>query len=353
MLCHPERIIPMRPIDLRSDTITEPDAGMRRALAEAEVGDDVFGDDPTINRLQERVAGMLGKEAALFVPSGTMANQIALRVLTVPGDQLICESDAHVYHYEAGGPAILSGLLVTRVEGDGGMPSWPGLAAALNPDDIHSAPPRLLCLENTHNRAGGRILPQAAVADVAGKARDRGLSVHLDGARLWNAHVASGLPLAELAAPADTVSVCFSKGLGAPVGSALAGDREVIERARRVRKIFGGGMRQAGILAAACIYALDHNLDRMAEDHAHARRLAEGLDNPALSFDHPVDTNIVIFSVRPAAAAPALLEHLAANGVLAVPFGAGGVRMVTNLMVGSGEIDRALAALNAFGGRTH
>lgn len=337
-------------VDLRSDTITEPDAGMRRAMAEADVGDDVFGDDPTVNELQRRTAALLGKEAALFVPSGTMSNQIALRVQTSPGQQIVCERDAHVYHYEAGGPAVLSGLMVTRVPGEGGMPAWADIEAELNPDDIHSAPPAVVCLENTHNRAGGRILPRDRVEEVAAAARARGLKVHLDGARLWNAHVATGLPLADLAAPADTVSVCFSKGLGAPVGSALVGGRSTIERGRAVRKLFGGGMRQAGILAAACIHALDHNLERLAADHRHAARLAEGLDNPALSVGHPVETNIVVFDVSPADAADALLAHLAGRGILAVPFGAGRVRMVTNLMVDAEGVERALEALNDFPG---
>ncbi len=339
-----------RIVDLRSDTITQPDAAMRRAIAEAVVGDDVLGDDPTVNALQDRVAALLGKEAALYVPSGTMANQLALRVLTEPGTQLVCETDAHIYLYEAGGPAALSGLLLTRVTGRGGALAWPEVEAALFPDDVHHAPPALVCLENTHNMAGGRVLPQDLVREVGEGVRGRGLRLHLDGARLWNAHAATGLPLDELAAPADTVSVCFSKGLGAPVGSALAGEAAVIARARRFRKMFGGAMRQAGILAAACLHALDHNLLRLADDHRRARRLAEGLDNPALSVNHPVDTNIVVIDVAPPERAAALLDHLAGREVLAVPFGRGRVRAVTSLMVDDAGVETALSALNAFRG---
>ncbi|MBU1071802.1 aminotransferase class I/II-fold pyridoxal phosphate-dependent enzyme, partial [bacterium] len=325
----------MERVDLRSDTVTQPDEAMRRAIAEAEVGDDVFGDDPTVNLLQERMAGLLGKEAALLVPSGTMANQTALRSLTRAGDQVVCEDGAHVYRYEAGAPAALSGLLLTTIVGRGGSLRWADIAPHLNTDDVHCAPPSLICLENTHNRAGGRVLPQEDVADVGREAHARGLALHLDGARLWNAHVATGRALSELAAPADTVSVCFSKGLGAPVGSILAGPRDMIARARRARKLFGGGMRQAGILAAACLYALDHNLPRLADDHRRARRLAEGLDNPAISLDHAVETNIVIYRTSDEAG---LLDHLRERGVLGVSFGRGRVRLVTNLMVDDDQI---------------
>lgn len=331
--------------DFRSDTVTRPDAAMRRAMAAAEVGDDVFGDDPTVLALQERVAALLGKEAALYVPSGTMANQIALRVQTRPGDQVICEAGCHVYNYEQGGPAALSGLHLTCLDGDRGALTWEQVAAAILPDDDHAARPRLVCLENTHNRAGGRILPQAAVVEIGAGARARGLSVHLDGARLWNVHAATGAPLAELAAPADTVSVCFSKGLGAPVGSCLAGPRDLIREARRARKLFGGGMRQVGLLAASCLHALEHHLPRLGDDHARARRLAEGLDNPRVTLDHPVETNIVIVrTVRE----DALLAHLEARGVRAVAFGKGRVRLVTHRDVDDAAVDAALAALNGY-----
>ncbi len=337
-------------VDLRSDTVTQPTAGMRRAMAEAEVGDDVFGDDPTVQRLQEEVADLLGKESALFVPSGTMANQLALRSQTQPGDQIICEAGAHLYNYEGGAPAALSGVLPTCITTPDGILRWELIAAALNPADVHFAPPALVCLENTHNRAGGLIQPQPEVERIGREAHARGLRVHLDGARLWNAHVATGTPLAELAAPADSVSVCFSKALGAPVGSILAGQRVLIERAHRHRKRFGGGMRQVGILAAACIYALRYHLQRLAEDHARAARLGRELHNPLLRVAHPVQTNIVILSVSPPATADGLLAHLAGEDILAVGFGPGRVRLVPHLGVDDAAISRVLTVLNAFAG---
>jgi threonine aldolase len=336
-------------IDLRSDTVTRPTEGMRRAIATAEVGDDVFGDDPTVLELQREVAQRLGKDNALFVPSGTMANQLALMSQTRPGDQVILEAGAHIFHYEGGAPAALSGVQATCVPTEDGCLAWAQVEAALNPDDVHFAPPRLLCLENTHNRAGGRILPLERAQVLAGKAHERGLRVHLDGARLWNAHVATGLPLAKLAEPADTVSVCFSKGLGAPIGSVLAGDEATIGRAHRYRKRLGGGMRQVGILAAACLYALAHHLERLAEDHLHARCLATGLAHPALAIHHPVETNIVVVDVEPPATAEMLLAHLEACGVLAVGFGPGRVRLVPHLGISRDDVDAALAALNSFG----
>jgi threonine aldolase len=335
-------------IDLRSDTVTQPTPAMRRAIAAAEVGDDVFGDDPTVLRLQTEVAARLGKAAALFVPSGTMGNQLALMAQTRPGDQVLLEAGAHIYNYEGGAPAALSGLHVTPVATADGRLAWAQVEAALHPDDVHFAPPRLVCLENTHNRAGGRILPAETAQVLGGKAHERGLRVHLDGARLWHAHVATGLPLDRLAAPADTVSVCFSKGLGAPVGSVLAGDADTIRRAHRCRKRLGGGMRQAGILAAACLHALEHHLERLAEDHAHARRLAESLAHPQLAVNHPVETNIVIIDVRPPATPEGLLVHLRGAGVLGVGFGPGRVRLVPHLGVDPQQIEAVVAALAAF-----
>jgi threonine aldolase len=337
-------------IDMRSDTVTRPTPGMREVMARAEVGDDVFGDDPTVNRLQSVVADLLGKEAALFVPSGTMGNQLALRAQTRPGDQIVLEDGAHIYRYEAGAPAVLGGLLVTCVEAPGGLLDWPLVEAALNPDNVHCAPPALICLENTHNRAGGRILPQANVQEIAGQAHARDLRVHLDGARLWHAHVATGLTLAELSAPVDSVSVYFSKALGAPVGSVLAADTATITRAHRFRKMWGGGMRQTGILAAACLYALDHHLARLAEDHENARALAAGLDHPGLKVNHPVDTNIVIIDVAGPGEDEALLSHLESRGVLGVGFGPGRVRLVPHLEQSSADIGRVVEALNSFSG---
>lgn len=337
-------------IDLRSDTVTRPTPGMLRAMAAAELGDDVLGDDPTVHRLQAVVAERLGKEAGLFVPSGTMGNQLAIRAQTAPGDQVIVEDGAHVYRFEAGAPAALSGVQLTCVPAPGGLLSWDLVEPALNPANVHCAPPSLVCLENTHNRAGGRLVPQELVAAVGAGAHARGLRVHLDGARLWHAHVAGGLSLAELAAPADTVSVCFSKGLGAPVGSVLVGDREVIGRAYRFRKMWGGGMRQSGLLAAACLYALEHHLGRLAEDHARATVIARGLDHPALSVSHPVDTNIVIVDVAGPEGDARLAAHLAARGILALSFGPGRVRLVPNLLNSDADIARVVDALNGFPG---
>ncbi len=337
-------------IDMRSDTVTKPSEGMLRAMCAAEVGDDVLGDDPTVQRLQDHVAALLGKEAGLYVPSGTMSNQLAVKAQTSPGDQVVLEDGAHIYRYEAGAPAVLSGVQLTCVEAPGGCLDWPRVAGALNGDNVHCPPPSLVCLENTHNRAGGRIVPQDMVATVGRQAHARGLRVHLDGARLWHAHVKQGLSLAELVAPVDTVSVCFSKGLGAPVGSVLAGDRATVARAYRFRKMWGGGMRQSGLLAAACVYALEHNLARLAEDHAHAAAIAAGVaGHPCLSVGHPVDTNIVIIDVAAPGGEGALVAHLAAQGVLALAFGPGRVRLVPNLENKGEDIPRVVAALASFG----
>jgi len=337
-------------IDLRSDTVTKPTAAMYAAMTAAPVGDDVLGAAPTVIALQERVAALLGKHDAVYVPSGTMANQIAVGAQTRPGDQIILEADAHIYHYEGGAPGALWGVQTALVPGEGGALTWRQVAAALAPDDVHFPVPSLVCLENTHNRAGGRILPQELVVEIGREAHARGLRLHLDGARLWNAHVATGIPLPALCAPADTVSVCFSKGLGAPVGACLAGDRETIARARRLRKRLGGGMRQSGLLAAACLFALDHHLDRLAEDHAHARRVAAELANPRLAVRHAVETNIVVVDVSPPGTAEGLLAHLARSGILALSLGPGRVRLIPNLGVGARDMDRVLVALNAYRG---
>src|SRR5262245_42720116 len=246
-------------IDLRSDTVTRPTSGMRAAMAAAEVGDDVFFEDPTVNRLQDRVAPLLGKEAALFVPSGTMSNQVCVKTHTQPGDELLLETTCHIYNYEAGGPAVLSGVMCRTVDGDFGVLDVTQLDDKIRPENEHLVRTRLVCLENTHNRGGGRVYPLEKIRAISAWARENGLRMHLDGARLWNAVVASGIPAAEWARHFDSVSVCFSKGLGAPIGSALAGTREFVAKAKRIRKLFGGGMRQAGIAAAAALYAVDHH----------------------------------------------------------------------------------------------
>ena len=329
-------------IDLRSDTVTRPGPAMLRAMAEAEVGDDVLGEDPTVERLQARVAEMLGHEAALYVPSGTMSNQLALRVQTSPGDQLLCHLDAHIHRYEAGAPAALSGLQVSPLSTEDGNLPWSVVEPEINPDDVHCAPASLLAFENTHNRGGGRVLDPEVTRDCARRARDRGLRVHLDGARLWNAAVASGISLEAWAQPFDSVSVCFSKGMGAPIGSVLVSSREVIERARRFRKQWGGGMRQVGGLAAACLFALDHHRERMADDHARARRLAEGIDHPEWKRVVAPQTNIVLFDLVGRRDAAAWIQELAQRGLKVSAFGPRRLRLVTHLDIDDAACERAL-----------
>src|SRR5262245_51769824 len=269
--------MPDAPIDLRSDTVTRPTPGMLASMHAAPLGDDVFAEDPTVNLLQEKLADLLGKEAALFVPSGTMSNQTCVKAHTQPGDELLCEATCHIYNFEAGGPAALSGVTCRTIEGDYGVLDVSQFDGKIRPNNDHLVRTRLVCLENTHNRGGGRIYPLEKIEAISAWARATGLRLHLDGARLWNAVVATGTPAAEWARHFDSVSVCFSKGLGAPVGSALAGSREFVARARRIRKLFGGGMRQAGVLAAAALYALCHHVERLAEDHRNAKVLAQAV----------------------------------------------------------------------------
>jgi threonine aldolase len=335
-------------IDLRSDTVTKPTPAMREAMARAEVGDDVFGDDPTVRELESVTATLLGKEAAVFTPSGTMANQLAIRSQTEPGDELLIEAQSHIYYYEGGAPAALSGVSCRCLEGRRGLFTPADLESALRPSDPHFPRSRLVCLENTHNRGGGRIWPLEEMQRVAAVARRHSLQLHLDGARLWNASVATGIPEREYAAAFDTVSVCFSKGLGAPVGSALAGPAGVIDRARRFRKVLGGGMRQAGIIAAGALFALRHHRARLAEDHANARRLAVGLARvEGLELDPAeVETNMVRFRVRPMPAGD-LVQRLRQQGVLALAVGPDTIRAVTSLMVTTKEIDAALEIIAA------
>jgi len=330
-------------VDLRSDTVTRPTAAMRAAMMSAPVGDDVFGDDPSVNALQERIASMLGKQAALFMPSGTQSNLCALLAHCGRGDEYIVGQMAHTYRYEGGGGAVLGGIQPQPVPNQpNGTLALDDIRAAIKPDDPHFARSRLLCLENTWN---GNVLPLAYIEQATALARRRKLATHLDGARLFNAAVAGGVPVAEIARHFDSVSVCFSKGLGAPVGSALCGSREFIHRAHRIRKLAGGGMRQAGILAAAALHALDHHIERLADDHRRARRLADGLQAlPGLSVGRP-QTNIVFVEVERRRSA-ALLEHLKSRGVLAT--GLIGVRMVTHLDVDDEGIDRAIAACSEF-----
>ena len=330
-------------IDLRSDTVTKPTPEMRAAMAQAEVGDDVLGDDPTVKELERRTAEVLGKETAVYMPSGTMTNQVAIRTHTEPGDEMLCDDNTHTYFYECGGPAALSGVMVRLLPGVRGIFTAADVRSALRPPNVHFPPAKLLFVENTHNRGGGSIWPIERIIEVTKAAREAHLRTHLDGARLWNASVAAGVSEAEYARHFDSVSVCFSKGLGAPVGSALAGSAEFIARARRFRKMFGGGMRQAGIIAAGALYALEHHRDRLAEDHANARKLAEGLaELPGVELDPAtVETNIVIFRVTTAPVAE-LIERLAKEGVLVLATGPDTIRAVTNLMVTRSDIGEAI-----------
>jgi threonine aldolase len=327
-------------IDLRSDTVTRPTREMRRAMSEALLGDDVFGEDPTINRLEEYVADLLGKEAALYAPSGTMTNQIGVFVNTARGDEVLLHEGAHVFVFEAGAPALLSGVQVRTLPGEGGRISRETLRGAVRPEDVHFPRSRLLCLENTHNTAGGRVYPLEDFAAVATEARELGLKVHLDGARLFNAQAATGLAASKWCEHADTVSVCSSKGLGAPVGSLLAGDAHTIGKARRARKAFGGGMRQAGVIAAGSLYAFEHHVERLAEDHERAKKLADGLRDAGYRVAPP-ETNIVLFEV---AEPDRFLKALARAGVLATPMTGATVRFCTHLDVGDKDVETAIEA---------
>ena len=338
----------MRVIDLRSDTVTRPSPEMRRVMAEAEVGDDVLGDDPTVKRLEEHVAALFEREAALFVPSGTMANQIAIKVNSRPGWELLCDRDCHVVNYECAGPAVHSGLLVNLLTTERGMLTAEMVRRNVRPRNLHTPETKMVALENTHNRHGGTILPQDEILRVREVCDEFGLVLHLDGARIWNAHVATGLSLPELTRPFDSVSVCFSKGLGAPIGSAITGSREFIERCRRERKLFGGGMRQVGIIAAGALYAVQHNVERLAEDHASARLLAEGLDAlPGFRVDMDrVETNIVVAHLTDGRSSAAVCERMREVDVWALPFGPDKVRFVTHLDVSRSDCEEALQRLD-------
>ena len=332
-------------IDLRSDTVTRPSPEMRRAMAAAEVDDDVLGHDPTVLRLEERVAGLLGKEEALYVPSGTMANQAALRALTQPGDEVFLHAQAHIIFYEQGAAAVLSGLQLRVFDTpDGTLDVGVMEEYVHHADDVHFAPTRVVALENTHNHCGGVVYPLERVRAVRDFCDRHGLKLHLDGARIWNAHVASGVPLAELAAPADTISVCLSKGLGAPVGSLVAADAATIERCRRARKVLGSGMRQAGIIAAGGLYALEHNIARMVDDHRRARGLAERLAGlPGATVDlEKVQTNMVYMGTRGVGVRAAdVVASLEEQGVLALDEGPWTVRFVTHIDVDDAGVEEA------------
>lgn len=335
-------------IDLRSDTITQPTPAMRQAMAEAAVGDDVFGDDPTVQALEHRVATMLGHEAALFVPSGTMSNALAIRVHCQPGDEMIAEAESHIFLNEVGGAAALSGVQIQAVRAHGGILTAARIAAAIRTEDVHHPETRLIAIENTHNYAGGVVQPLGTLQEVAALARERGLRMHLDGARLWNAAAETGVPLATCGSLFDSVSVCLSKGLGAPIGSLLVGSADFVARARRFRKMFGGGMRQVGILAAAGLYALDHHLSRLRQDHDNARVFADlACRVPGVSLaQERVETNIVFLDPSGAGRdAFAVAEGLAARGVRVIAVDAHRFRAVFHLHIGEEDARRAAACL--------
>ncbi len=316
-------------------------------MARAEVGDDVFGDDPTVKRLEARVARMFGREGALYVPSGTMANQISLRAWTHPGDEVLCEADAHILHYEMGAASALAGVQLRPIQGVRGVLSAKQVKAAIRPRDGHELPSALVALENTHNRAGGTVYPLQVIKDISQVARANGLKRYLDGARIWNASAASGVPLQVYARYFDSLSACLSKGLGCPVGSLVIGDKAFIARARVFRRMYGGAMRQVGVLAACGLYALEHNLPRLREDHEKARILAEGLaEMKGIDLDlATVQTNIVVFDVSRTRRSPeALSGRLAREGVLVLPFGANRLRAVAHLDVSREDIKLALRA---------
>lgn len=337
---------PSHLIDLRSDTVTRPTKAMRRAMASAEVGDDVLGDDPTVHLLQHRVAELMGTQAALFVPSGSMANQLAIRSLCQSGDEIICHKDNHIIHYETGAPASLSGVMIQPVDGPRGQWTADQLPELIRADNAHHPRSRLVVLENTHNRGGGSVWDIDKVAAIAKAARGANLHMHLDGARLWNACIASGRKPSEYAKHFDTISCCFSKGLGAPVGSALCGSHQVITLAHRFRKMFGGAMRQSGVLAAAALHALDHHYDRLETDHAHAKVLCTGLSElTGITLALPVATNMVFVDVSPAlGTASDFAARLKALGVLTLPSGPQRLRLVTHLDVTRDDIDSTISA---------
>jgi threonine aldolase len=335
----------MSMIDLRSDTVTMPTDGMRKAMARAEVGDDVYGEDPSVNRLQDMAAAMLGKRAALFVPSGTMANQLAIRSQTQPGQEVIVESACHIVRYEQGAAGALAGVQLHWVTGDRGLMTAQQVETAIRPQDAHSIPTALICLENTHNAGGGTIYPLSTIEKIRAVAVKHRVPMHLDGARLFNAVAATTLPPAAYAQHFETVSLCLSKGLGAPVGSLLiSSDLQLIDRARRFRRMYGGAMRQAGILAAAGIYALEHHVGRLKDDHEHAKKLARMLQQiPSIRIaPQHVDTNIVIFEIVDQRRAPAdIVSALKEQGVLINAIGGTRYRAVTHLNITSKQIDEA------------
>lgn len=336
------------PIDLRSDTVTTPTPAMLQAMMQAKVGDDVFGEDPSINQLESMAARLFGMEAALYCPSGTMSNQIAIKCHTQPGDEVICEKNAHVYIYEGGGIAFNSGAQVRTLEGDRGRITAAQVSAVINPDDVHKARTSLVCLENTSNRGGGSCYDMEEIQRIRQVCTDNQLKLHLDGARLFNALVAKKQEAAEYGRVFDSVSVCLNKGLGCPIGSILIGPAAFIRQARRVRKVFGGGMRQAGFMAAAGIYALEHHVQRLADDHAHADRLRQALEKKSFVKSMlSVETNIVIFEVEESFCAKTIAGQLKEAGVLAIAISANQLRFVTHLDISAEMVEQVVKVIGS------
>lgn len=333
-------------IDYRSDTITKPTAGMLTAMMNAEVGDDVFREDPTVNKLEEIAAEMFGKEAAIYCSSGTMSNQIAIKCHTQPGDEVICEKSAHVYIFEGGGIAFNSSAQVRTIEGDRGRIQAEQVAAAINPDDVHKARTSLVCLENTSNRGGGSCYDFEKIEKIKEVCVSNKLALHLDGARLFNALVAKGETPLQYGKVFDSISICLNKGLGCPIGSILIGTLDLIKRARRIRKVFGGGMRQAGYMAATGIYALEHHVKRLELDHLHAKQIAEVLlRKDFVKSIMPVETNLIIFELQHSFTAKSFVEDLSKKEILALPISASQVRIVTHLGVNEEMVRRTMAIL--------
>ena len=341
--------MPDRPIiDLRSDTVTRPPEGMRRAMAEAEVDDDIIGEDPTMAKLQETAARMLGKEAALFMPSGTMANLVALKIHTQPGQEVICSDTAHIIHHEVANMAWVSGLLARPIQRPGGHITAPDVEAFIRPGHFYMSSTGLIELENTMNGPGGRVFPQEHIDEICDLAHGRDIPVHMDGARIFNAAVASETDVRRIVRDCDSVCFCLSKGLGTPAGSILVGNRDFIEKARAIRQMLGGGMRQTGVLAAAGLYALEHNIERLAEDHANARALAEGLAGiPGIELDlEAVETNMVYFDLSGTGlSAEEFVQRLGERGIRTMDAGPDSIRFVTHLDVGREDVPRALEAI--------
>lgn len=337
----------MKVIDLRSDTVTKPSEGMRQAMFEAEVGDDVFNDDPTVIELESYVAKLFGREASLYVPSGTMANQICLKANSNRGDELLCDRECHIVNYEVAGPVVHAGLLINLLTTDKGSLTADLVRANIRPKNIHSPLTKIVAVENTHNRHGGTIIPQKDILELSTLCKERDLIFHLDGARIWNVHVATGLSLEELTEPFDSISVCLSKGLGAPIGSMIIGSKDFVTRCRRERKLFGGGMRQVGIIAAAGLYAVQKNIKRLSEDHEKAAYFAAELNKigPFNIEMERVQTNIVVANLKTDQNSAAVVERLGKINIKAVPFGEKKVRFVMHKDADKEDCEEALVRI--------